>query len=114
MLLWEILGIKKRRIEMKLGRAKIAKSTVYPDLKSIRALKTAPSEDWLDVTDSEARGIREIFEPFEVGETVIIFSEKEFKSWLMKRLTEHEEVLSDLDTITENLEALVYNTGGYK
>jgi len=69
---------------MRISKAKIVKSTIYPDLKSIRAIRTTPSGHRLDVTEDEARGIREIFEPFEVGEIVIIFSEEEIKNLLNK------------------------------
>jgi len=63
---------------MKLGRGKIAKSTVYPELKSIRALETTPSETWVEVSDAEAKGIRKIFNEFEVGDEVIIITAEDF------------------------------------
>ncbi len=69
---------------MKISEGKIVESTVYPGMKSIRSLDTTPSECWMDVSDAEARKIREIFEPFDIGETVIVFSKKELQKVFKK------------------------------
>lgn len=69
--------------EIRISRARIVQSTVYPELKSIRP-RSSPAH-------SRGRLVRHIFDPFEIGEAVAVVAQTDLNYLMAATRTWEEE-----------------------